>query len=338
MKKINIFTSSYTVRFAHQLDKTLFPESEYEFYEDSDADIEWDLVIVYEGVKTPKHIRYKKGGLIFMSGEPPMSRVYPQGFLNQFDTLITQHPNLRHPQNIQHQSCLNWLLGLDYSNNLKSIYTFEELANMPPIEKTKNISMITSSQRMMPGHNRRMNFLQELKKNFGEAIDLYGRGIKPINTKMEALKDYRFAICIENSNIPHYWTEKFADPILAYTIPIYFGCTNITDYFSPNSFISININKPQEALKTIRKILNDPEGIYQKHLPYLLEARKDILKKYNFFNEIERMFGNLMNVPHRPIIETTIKPVQTFRSYKFLHYKLRFTRLLYKWYLTYIKK
>lgn len=27
MKKINIFTSSYTVRFAHQLDKTLFPES-----------------------------------------------------------------------------------------------------------------------------------------------------------------------------------------------------------------------------------------------------------------------------------------------------------------------
>lgn len=337
MLKVNIFTMVDYDNFSYQLNKELFPESEYKFYYNSDADIVWDLVVVYEGTNIPRHIRYKKGGLIFISGEPPMSRVYPRAFINQFDTLITQHPHLKHPNNIQYQPCMNWHLGLDYGNGIKSIYTFEELANMPPIKKSKNISMITSAQRMMPGHNKRMNFLENLKQKIGNSIDLYGRGIRPIDIKMEALKEYRFAICIENSNIPHYWTEKFADPILAYTVPIYFGCTNITDYFSPNSFIAIDINNKEEAIKKIQEILKDPEAIYQKHLPYILDAREKIIGKYNFFNEIIRLFGDLMRT-ERPTVETIITPAKSCKNYTFLFYKLRLKRLLYKWYLTYIKK
>lgn len=337
MINVNIFTMVDYDNFSYQLDEKHFPKSEYEFYDNSDADIVWDLVVVYEGINVPKRVRYKRGGLIFISGEPPMSRVYPKGFINQFDILITQHPHLSHPNNIQYHPCMNWHLGLDYGNNVKSIFTFDELAYMKPIEKTKNISMITSSQRMMPGHNRRMNFLEELKKEFGESIDLYGRGIKPINTKMEALKDYRFAICIENSNIPHYWTEKFADPILAYTVPIYWGCTNIADYFSPNSYIAIDLDNRKEAMDVIREILKRPEAIYQKHLPYLLEARKQIIEKYNFYIEIEKLFGTQMNSDNS-IVETTIRPAKTFKAFPFLFYKLRLKRLLYRWYLTYIRK
>ena len=61
---------------------------------------------------------------------------------------------------------------------------------------------------------------------------------------------------MENAVIPDYWTEKIADCFLAWTLPIYYGCPNLEDYFPEKSFIRIDIEKPEEAIDSIvNKIL-----------------------------------------------------------------------------------
>lgn len=330
MININILTwREGKETFLYMLDKKRYPETEYHIVENSDEDIVWDLVVVYEDIVRPHTVRYRKGGLVFISGEPPMSHVYATPFLKQFDTIITQHPTLHHPNNIQSQPCLNWHLATSYKQGGDCIFSFDEVNDMQAMSKTKNISMITSALRMMPGHNHRMNFVEAMKERFGDKIDLFGRGIKPVDTKYEALKDYRFAICIENSNIPHYWTEKFADPILSYTVPIYFGCTNINDYFDPCSYIAIDISDTEKALDTLQHILDNAASIYEEHLPYVKEARRKLIEEYNLFPTLIDKFAQHLSL--KPTETTvTLHSRNSFWQHKWLVYKLRLTRLFYK--------
>ena len=336
MIKINIFTENNSrEEFLHELDLQRFPSGEYCIRENSSEDIDWDLVVVYEGLCKPVTLRCKEGNVVFISGEPPMSRVYPKAFLAQFDTLITQHPKLKHPDNRQYHPCMNWHLSLSYKAN-RYLDNYADFAAMKPFAKSRNLSMITSSKRMMPGHGKRMKFVEELKKQLGNEIDLFGQGIRFVDAKTEAINDYRFTISVENSQIPNYWTEKFADPILAFTIPFYCGCTNIADYFPEGCYIPIDINNKDKAIARIREILSNPEGEYQKRMPALMEARKKILDDYNIFFELQRMFGKQM-AEDRTVKEYSISPSSVFPSYKYLHYKLRLLRLLAKIYITYFK-
>lgn len=336
MIRINIFTESAPrTEFLHQIDRKRFPESEYYIRENSAEDIDWDLVVVYEGVHQPFSVRCKEGNMIFFSGEPPMSRIYPKAFLAQFDTLITQHPHLKHPDNRQNQPCMNWHLSYSFKKK-EYLKGYADYKDQPPIPKTKDLSLITSSKRLMPGHNLRLKFVEVLRQKLGSKIELFGRGFHFVDAKTEAINDFRFTISMENSRIPHYWTEKFADPILAFTIPFYCGCTNIDDYFPEDCYIPIDIDNKDQAIARIREVLLHPEEEYAKRLPALLKARKKILDEYNLFAELDSMFGKQMK-EDRKVREYNVRPSNSFPSFKYLHYKLRFTRLLARLYITYLK-
>lgn len=50
MININIFTETPSrIEFLQQINYEKFPKSEYFFAENSTEDIDWDLVVVYEG-------------------------------------------------------------------------------------------------------------------------------------------------------------------------------------------------------------------------------------------------------------------------------------------------
>lgn len=50
------------------------------------------------------------------------------------------------------------------------------------------------------------------------------------------LFDCMFHICIENVSKKYYFTEKLIDCFLTKTVPIYWGCTNIGNYFNTEGF------------------------------------------------------------------------------------------------------
>ena len=67
--------------------------------------------------------------------------------------------------------------------------------------------------------------------HFKDKIDFFGFGIKDLKNKKDAIDPYLFSIAIENSKHDNYWTEKIADVFLGNTMPIYYGCNNIYDFF-----------------------------------------------------------------------------------------------------------
>lgn len=62
-------------------------------------------------------------------------------------------------------------------------------------------------------------------------------GLWPM-VKRDFIRNYRFTIAFENESAEHYTTEKLIDPLLAGSIPIYWGNPKVSDYFNPACFIN----------------------------------------------------------------------------------------------------
>lgn len=320
-KKINILTNNEGDIFIRQLDRQRF-DKEYEFFENSNNDCVWDLLVVYEGLRRPWSGKVRNGSLVFISGEPPLSNVYPKKFLDQFNYIVSSHKNIKHPNNILHQQSLNWHYRRNYSEEQSD---FHILKTMGVPKKTRNISVITSRKNRLPGHKKRLSLLQHLQSSFPQDIDMYGKGVKMLDDKAEGLDPYRFHICIENAFIDDYWSEKFADPVLAYSIPIYIGCNNITDYFPEKGYFNFNIDDTLGITEKISEILQEPEVVYDKMLDELRIMRNKILDDYNLFPELIRRFGDAMD-KNNSIVDISLHPIGDFLTYKLELLKMRCKR------------
>jgi len=122
-------------------------------------------------------------------------------------------------------------------NSPGGTYILDEDINLYKSNKTKKCSLILSGKQTYPGHVIR----HQIQRN-SKGIDFYGWGSPTgfIENKIVALKEYMFHLVIENVIAPHYFTEKLIDCLLTGCIPIYYGASNIGDYFNINGFITFN--------------------------------------------------------------------------------------------------
>jgi hypothetical protein len=60
--------------------------------------------------------------------------------------------------------------------------------------------------------------------------------------------DFQFSIAIENSSQKYYFSEKLIDCLLTKTIPIYYGCTNIPEYFDTRGWIILETTNVFELI------------------------------------------------------------------------------------------
>ena len=119
-------------------------------------------------------------------------------------------------------------------------------------EKTNfdRASCITSTKSFLPGHTDRLNFVYNIK----DRVDLYGRGIREIPSKLDALHNYAFSVGIENnvSKDDYYFTEKLLELFVTGTVPIYYGCPNISEFFDMNGILTFtNQNELDEILNNL---------------------------------------------------------------------------------------
>lgn len=148
--------------------------------------------------------------------------------------------------------------------------------------KSKNISIIASNKKQTYGHILRHNVIN----SFDSDIDVFGRGWNPLEYKLDGLKDYRFSIVIENCKRDYWFTEKLIDCLVTGTVPIYWGCPSIGDFFDTRGFI---IFDSIEELKTKLYLLDVNK--YNEMLPYiksnLEEAKKYLLPDEWVFKKIK---------------------------------------------------
>ena len=139
----------------------------------------------------------------------------------------------------------------------------DKYKNIDLSKKKFGISMLVGAKRMTPAHDLRLQlyfsqehlqclpitffrscappFLPEITKNpFLES--------KEIHAKYVLFETFQFHIAMENSRQENYFTEKLIDCLITKTIPIYYGCPNIQDFFDTTGWILLESGTPQEFL------------------------------------------------------------------------------------------
>jgi len=153
--------------------------------------------------------------------------------------------------------------------------------------KTKIVSAISSTKTMVPGHTTRLEFITSIQNK----VDLYGRGIREIPSKLDGLKDYMFSVAIENARDINYFTEKLTDCLLTGTIPLYYGCPNVGDFFDMNGIIIF------ESIEELHLILDSLTlELYESKLE---SVRENFKRVFNYPTDTNSMFNlyykNLIN-------------------------------------------
>ena len=112
--------------------------------------------------------------------------------------------------------------------------------------------------------NKSNNILQEIIRKYPNDIDVYGKicrnrkNIKPYKTilphrkKEKGLLEYRYNLAIENGSTDYYFSEKIVDPLLCWSIPIYWGCKKIDKFLPKESYILLDMNKKGVAEEIIK--------------------------------------------------------------------------------------
>lgn len=119
---------------------------------------------------------------------------------------------------------------------------------------SKNVllSIIASEKRQTVGHELRHQIIQRFQPIYPDSLNIWGRGYNPIDDKLWGLKPYAFQIVVENSKKDYYFTEKLLDCFATGTIPIYWGCPSIGDFFDLNGIITFDtLDELDEILKNL---------------------------------------------------------------------------------------
>lgn len=151
----------------------------------------------------------------------------------------------------------------------------EQYQNAFSTDKKFQVSFIRSTKKELAGHKLRFEIARLLEAKYPFEWFFPQEFIE---TKVPLFKDAMFHITIENSRHTNYITEKVIDCFMSYTIPIYWGCPNIGDYFDLNGMIIFNT---ASELKDILDGLT-PE-IYQSKLAAIKHNYEVAKKDFAFF-------------------------------------------------------
>jgi hypothetical protein len=160
--------------------------------------------------------------------------------------------------------------------------------------KTHRMSIIASDKAYLPGHSLRHQLIRRILKTNMD-IHIYGRGshlyndrrVKgAIDDKTKAFLPYQFSIAIENQNYPYWVTEKFYDPIIGNSIPLYWGASCVGSILGNESHISLPISSIDNMMDVIIDVYKNGER-YNKN-PQIVKQK--LYTTHNYANYLINHF------------------------------------------------
>jgi hypothetical protein len=155
----------------------------------------------------------------------------------------------------------------------------------PGIKKKFGVSFIMTNRNCLPGHYLKFE-LYNRRKEIRIPFAIYGSSWNPIklpgllslapwdNRKDKVrVMDCMFHICIDSFKREDHYSEKLIDPLITKTIPIYWGCTNLGDYFNEQGIIQVDTI--DEIIKVCNKLI--PET-YKRMLPVVNDNYESAIK------------------------------------------------------------
>ena len=228
-------------------------------------------------------VKCPRENIIFITDESYDEAEFPALFLRQFEEAIGPI-KIMHKNYLKHHEMFPWLF-----NRISYFDLYADSA----IPKTKELCIIASDSTWLKGHKDRFAFVNKLLGHFKDRIDIYGRGFNDFDCKYEILKNYKYSICIENCSKDDYFTEKINECYLAETMPLYYGCKNISDYYDSSSFILIDIFDFNETVKAIERALET--NAWEKNILMIRRMKLLYFEKYHFPQGLVQLL-NVRNV------------------------------------------
>ena len=158
---------------------------------------------------------------------------------------------------------------------LPDISAFEKMLAMPIPSKNAGVPLVMFQSSPVDRSGRNL-YVLELMKHVG--LHSYGNFLKNrllttedrgSETKLSVVADYKFCVGFENSIALDYVTEKFFDPFLAGTVPVYLGAPNI-DMFAPGENAFINVSKFSGPLELAQFLahLDSDDRAYRRYFKW----------------------------------------------------------------------
>ena len=135
--------------------------------------------------------------------------------------------------------------------------------------KTRMTSLIASAKRSQDGHKLRHSTADWARVE-GLDLDVMGGGYIPFGAKSEGLAPYRYSVVIDNVRERNYFTEKLIDAVLCGTVPIYWGCPNISDFIDTRGMILC------ESAEDIQQAVRGASDAQYRALAPSLAAVRDV--------------------------------------------------------------
>lgn len=201
---------------------------------------------------------------------------------------------------LENQNCFTYVLTqfpelLELPQSVKLVGCGSFVDPAPDIEKKFGVSTVITYRNVLPGHALRHELYQR-RKEIKIPFDIYAGTwtetftgedtilMPPWPNRKEKVMvfDSMFHICIEGFQRQDQYSEKIIDALITKTIPIYWGCTNIGEYFNEQGIIKVN------SVNEIIEVCNQltPE-VYERMLPLVNDNYETALKVYRYEDILE---------------------------------------------------
>lgn len=261
--------------------------------------IQPDWLVVTEPNRAALTTTVPREQRMLVVGEPSPLCHWPTDYVNQFGLLLSPYAikGFR-GEWIESHPALPWFVG--WNRGTGRLLSFQELTELPEPTKQNAVSVVVSRKVVHAGHRNRLLFLDRLQSKLGDRLQIFGRGIREVDDKLDAILPFKYHLALENTSEPNYWTEKLSDAFLGYALPLYSGCPNIDQWFSDKMLVKIDLNDHGRAIEQIDQILSrDTHSTYHDGI---CEARSRILHHENLFHVIAR------NLQQRAVATESTKP------------------------------
>lgn len=168
-------------------------------------------------------------------------------------------------------------------------YQYEE------VEKEFKTSFLRGNKLQSFGHSIRhqiYNRRGEIKTpiQFWDTLNM--STIHEVNreNKVKSFHQYMFSLCIENTAHPGYFTEKITDCILYKTIPVYWGCPDIENYYDPRGMF--RFTTADEAIELLSSLTQED---YYSRLEYVEDNYKKAFEYKDYIHTIKNQIKQVFN-------------------------------------------
>ena len=117
-----------------------------------------------------------------------------------------------------------------------------------------------------------------------------------VDDKMSFLRSYKFTIAFENASYPGYTTEKIVEPMLAGSIPIYWGNPLIGREFNTRSFINCHDYASfEDVIDEVKRLDKDDEAYAVKLAEPWLPGNQD--NEYTRADHLRLFYERVFRTP-----------------------------------------